>query len=74
VRRHSSDLSAGVAAANAGHIYVEKHQVERMPTHRSQSFFAVTSFFNGKSTRGQGKSEYFAQGKFIIDNQKAILP
>jgi hypothetical protein len=35
-----------------------------MPTHRSQSFFAVTSFFNGKSTRNQGKSEYFAQGKF----------
>jgi len=44
-----------------------------MPTDGSQSFLAVTSFFNGKPTPGQRDPKHFAQRKLIIDNQNTTL-
>jgi hypothetical protein len=53
VGRDPSDPPTGVNAVNAWHIDIEQNQIEGTTLHGSESFFAVTSFFDCESARGQ---------------------
>jgi hypothetical protein len=72
VRRGLSDSPTGFDASDAGHIDVQQNEIERLRLDNCESFFSVARFLNGKTARGQGSSQGFAEGGFVVNNEDTI--